>query len=154
MYRKKFSKASQEWLWTMQSLIAWLNGFSWTPAFDHSPALNRPCLRAWTQLTYFFSLSLPVQSSLFTLLWAEFLFISPSVQNAKGVSINSEWLSYLFCSFVSSGALVFHVVFNMDHIFQLYFLILHDFVAWRCLSNPGKKIPMEKYSDTPNYFSQ
>ena len=23
------------------------------PAVDHSPALNRPCLRAWTQLTYF-----------------------------------------------------------------------------------------------------
>ena len=52
-------------------------------AVDHNPALNHPCLRAWTPLSYFPSLFLPVQSSLFTLLWAEF-FISASVQNAKG----------------------------------------------------------------------
>ena len=30
------------------------------PAVDHSPALNRPCLHAWTQLTYF--LSSPISS--------------------------------------------------------------------------------------------
>ena len=40
-----------------------------------------------------FSLSQPVQSFLFSLLWAEF-FISSRVQNAKGVSIMSEWSSY------------------------------------------------------------
>ena len=34
---------------------------------DHSPALNRPCLRAWTQLTYFLSFSL---SSVFSLHFA------------------------------------------------------------------------------------
>ena len=57
-----------------------------------------------------FSLFLPVQSSLFTLLWAE-SFISPSVQNAKGVPMMSEWISCLvleawkigspfYCSFI------------------------------------------------------
>ena len=41
-----------------------------------------------------FSLFLPVQSSLFTLPWAEF-FISSSGQNAKGMSIVSEWPSHI-----------------------------------------------------------
>ena len=38
----------------MQSLIAWLNECSWhlLSSFDHSLALNYPCLRAWTQLTH------------------------------------------------------------------------------------------------------
>ena len=59
---------------------------------DHSSALNRPCLRAWTQLTYFLSFS---TSSLFRLHCAmSRIFISASVQNAKGVSIISEWPSY------------------------------------------------------------
>ena len=59
-------------------LIKWLQ---LAPAFDHSPALNRPCLRAWTQLTYF--LSFPT-SSVFPLPFAmSRIFISPSVQNAK-----------------------------------------------------------------------
>ena len=35
-------------------LIKWIQ---LTAAFDHSPALNRPCLRAWTQLNYFLSFS-------------------------------------------------------------------------------------------------
>ena len=43
----------------MQTLMAWLNEHSWHLALAvyHNPALNRPCLRAWTQLTYFLSLS-------------------------------------------------------------------------------------------------
>ena len=40
-----------------------------------------------------FSVLLPVQCSLFTLPWTEF-FISPSVQNAKGVSVISQWPSW------------------------------------------------------------
>ena len=35
-------------------LIKWVQ---LAPAVDHGPALNRPCLRAWTQLTYFPSCS-------------------------------------------------------------------------------------------------
>ena len=75
----------------MQLVIAWLNKYSrrqlstiaqpWTgPVFVLKPS--------WPT----FSLFLPVQFSLFTLLWAEF-FISSSIQNAKGVSIISEWPS-------------------------------------------------------------
>ena len=48
--------------WMMQSLIDWLNEFiQSTSALDHRPALNRPCLHAWTQLTYFscYQFSLP-----------------------------------------------------------------------------------------------
>ena len=121
MYRKNFSKASEEWLWTdadqndsfsdssylfpvlcilqmklwqpelrltqssilgnsMKHICCWYDpiqvsffgktialhdnavidcliymGTVGTNAVDHSPALNRPCLRAWTQLTYFLS---------------------------------------------------------------------------------------------------
>ena len=51
----------------MQSLIAWLNGVQLASAVDQSPALNRPCLRAWTQLTYFLSFS---TSSVFPLYFA------------------------------------------------------------------------------------
>ena len=56
-------------------LIKWVQ---LAPAVDR----NRPCLRAWTQLTYFLSFFLPIQSFLFTSVWAKF-FISSSVQNAK-----------------------------------------------------------------------
>ena len=42
-------------------LIKWVQ---LTSAVDHNPALNRPCLRAWTQLTYSPSLS---TSSIFPL---------------------------------------------------------------------------------------
>ena len=45
-------------------LIKWVQ---WPPAVDHSPALNRLCLRAWTQLTYFHSFS---ASSVFPLHFA------------------------------------------------------------------------------------
>ena len=41
-----------------KGVIDWL--IEWVqlaPAVDHSPVLNRPCLRAWTQLTYFFFFS-------------------------------------------------------------------------------------------------
>ena len=75
------------------AIMDWL--IKWThlaPAVDRSPALNRLCLRAWTQLTYFLSFS---TSSVFPLHFAmSRIFISSSVQNAKGVSIISEWPSY------------------------------------------------------------
>ena len=63
-------------------LIKWVQ---FTPAVDHSPALNRPCLPAWTQLTYFLSFS---TSPVFPLHFAmSRIFISLNVQNAKG-SVN------------------------------------------------------------------
>ena len=61
----------------MQSLIDWLNEYSW---------LQLPCAAPVSVLGHSwptFSLFLPVHSSLFTLLWAE-CFISSSVQNARG----------------------------------------------------------------------
>ena len=63
--------------------------FKWvqlTPAFNHSPVLNRSCLRAWTQLTSFLSLStIPVSPLYFAM---SRVFVSSRVQNAKG-SVNN-----------------------------------------------------------------
>ena len=77
----------------MRSLIDWSNKYSWR--------LHLTIAQPWTAPVFVlghswptFSLSLPVQSSLFTLLWAEF-FISSSVQNAKGVSVISKWPSHI-----------------------------------------------------------
>ena len=56
-------------------------------AFDQSPALKHPCLRARTQLTYFLSF---LTISVFPLYLAmSRIFISPSVQNAKG-GVNNQ----------------------------------------------------------------
>ena len=41
----------------MQSFDCLVKWVRLAPAVDHSPDLNRPCLRAWTQLTYFLSFS-------------------------------------------------------------------------------------------------
>ena len=76
----------------IQSLIAWFN--------EHSGHQLSTIAQPWTASVSVrghswptFSLFLPVQSSLFTFLCAEF-FISYSVQNAKGVSVISEWSSH------------------------------------------------------------
>ena len=65
-----------------QPLIAWLNGYSWHQLLTIAQTWTAPVSvlgHSWPT----FSLFLPVQSSLFTLLWAEF-FVSSSVQNAQG----------------------------------------------------------------------
>ena len=76
----------------MHPLIAWLNGYSWhqlSTIAQSWTALVSMLRHSWPT----FSLFLPFQPSLFTLLSTEF-FVSSSVQNAKRVSIISEWLSY------------------------------------------------------------
>ena len=76
---------------TMQSLIDWLNEGSWHQLSTIAQPWTAPVSllgHSWPT----FSLFLPVQSSLFTLLSAE-LFISSSDQNSKEVSIISEWPS-------------------------------------------------------------
>ena len=65
----------------MQSLIAWLNEYSWhqlSALAQSYMALVSVLGHSWPN----FSLSLPVQSSLFTLPWAE-CFVSSSDQNVK-----------------------------------------------------------------------
>ena len=159
MYRKEFSKASQEWLWTdadqndsfsdssylfpiqpilqKEVMIArteansilylgWFNEghllligsnsemffgrtialpddavidylIKWVqlaPAVDHSPALNRPCLRTWTQMSYFLSLS---TSSVFPLHFAMSRTFY-SVQRAKRQGGGNNFLVTLVCS--------------------------------------------------------
>ena len=67
-------------------LIKWVQ---LTTAVDHSPALNCPCLRVWTQLTYFLSFS---TSSVFSLPFAmSGIFYFSQCPKRKGVgSIISE----------------------------------------------------------------
>ena len=68
-------------------------GASYQPQPSPEPLLS-PCLDTADLLSLFF---LPVQSSLFTLLWEEF-FISSSVQNAKGGGNNFRvTLVYAVC---------------------------------------------------------
>ena len=76
----------------INSLIAWLNEYSWHQLSTIAQPWTAPVSvleHSWPT----FSLFLPVQCSLFTLLWAEF-WISSSVKNAQGVSITLEWPSY------------------------------------------------------------
>ena len=81
-------------LGVMQWLIAWLNNCSWHLLLTIAQFWAAPVFvlgHSWPA----FSLFLPVQSFLFSLLSTEF-FISPSVQNAEGGgSIISQWPSYV-----------------------------------------------------------
>ena len=75
--------------WVKQSLIDWLNECKWKLLSAMAPALNRPCPRAWTQLTYF--LSFFYQFSLPSSLCHEQNFLFRPVSKTPRVS---EWLSY------------------------------------------------------------
>ena len=72
----------------MQSLIDWLSGYSWHQLSATAQPWTAPVSvlgHSWPT----FSLFLPVQSSLFTLLWAEFFFVSRSVQKGQGGGVNN-----------------------------------------------------------------
>ena len=75
------------------AVIDWL--IKWVqlaPAVDHSPVLNRSCLRAWTQLTYFLSFS---TSPVFLLQFAmSRIFYFAQCPKRQGMSVISEWPSY------------------------------------------------------------
>ena len=66
----------------------------WVSAFYQSPALNRPCLRAWTQLTYFLSFSTSPVFPLHFAMSRIFYFVQRPKRHGEGVSIISEWPSY------------------------------------------------------------
>ena len=71
-------------------LIKWVQS---APAVDHSPVLKGPCLRAWTQLTYFLSFFI---SSVFPLHFAMsriFCVIQCPKSQGEGL-INFPWPSY------------------------------------------------------------
>ena len=89
----------------MRSLIDWLNGFSWHQLSTIAQPWTAPVSVLGHNWPTFF-LFLPVQSSLFTLLWAEF-FISPSILNAMGMSIILEWPSYA-CLVLTHNVRNFH----------------------------------------------
>ena len=78
----------------MQSLIDWLNECS-----RHLPStIARPWTAPVSVLGHnwpTFSLFLPVQSSLFTLLWAEFFWFFQCPKGQGGGAIISEWPSYM-----------------------------------------------------------
>ena len=71
----------------MQSLIAWLNEYSWHQLFTIAQSWTAPVSLLGHSWPTFF-LFLPIESFLFTLLWAEF-FISFSVQNARGGGVSN-----------------------------------------------------------------
>ena len=192
MYRKKFSKASQEWLWTRctskwlifrlfllvpytaypskssrdsqnwgwfnprsqvineeylvmvgavpvtflgrllflheDAVIDWLiKCVQLAAAVDHSPALNRPCLPAWTQLTYFLFFS---TSSVFPLHLAmsRIFYFAPVSKTPRGVSIISEWPSDMGASTVAPG-------FSRKNQ-QAPSAQLVDYTAWFMCSSP------------------
>ena len=77
----------------MQSLIAWLDACSWHQLSTIAQPWTAPVSvleHSWPT----FSLSLPVQSSLFTSLWVEF-FISSSFQNVKRSFSSKRAANYL-----------------------------------------------------------
>ena len=88
-----------------------IEGVQLTPAVDYSLALNRPSLRAWTQLTYF--LSLP-PSSVFPLHFAMSRMFSfrPVSKTPGKVSVISEWPSYLR---TASGQMLMMLFINFEY---------------------------------------
>ena len=80
----------------VQSLIAWLNGRSWHRLSTIAPA---PCLRAWTQLTYFFSFSTSSVSPLHFALSSIFYFAQcPQCQG--GVNNSRVFLVYCMRNYI------------------------------------------------------
>ena len=68
-------------------LIEWVQ---FTAAFDHSPALNRPCLRAWTHGWPTFSLFLYQFSLPSSLCYEQNFLFRPVSKTPREVSINLD----------------------------------------------------------------
>ena len=117
----------------MQSLIDWLNQQSWRLLSTIAQSWTAPVSvlgHSWPT----FSLFLPVQSSLFTLLWTEF-FIPSTIQNAEGGVNNIRvtllsliifvWTLRCFISFACPTNDVYHNIFKKVH-FAIFLIETQD----------------------------
>ena len=94
---------------SIDCLIRWVQLAS---AVYHSPALNRPSLRAWTQLTYFLSFSSFQFSLSFSLGYEQNFLFLPVSKTPKGVWIISVWPLYSSRKFNCTGWKNFSENFN------------------------------------------